>query len=228
MALVYVNLKGMFKEGTSTSEPKNQSGIMAKQLDALSGTGPEGHSLADITPEEEKLLQKATGKETMTTAYGIPTYETDLTADEMEDNLRKAGMYDYDNLINQAMDLAKENKDNTDLQKLFDAGKITIQEYDDKLTQRSADAINLHYADLLKQRHGELQEIEDANIIKQTGKVIGKGVEKVKSFFNKPEKTEGELSKSEFNPDRDYHLNKFLLERQEEMKSKEPYFPPQP
>ena len=52
MALVYDNLKGMFKEGTSTSEPKNQSGIMAKQLDALSGTGPEGHSLAYITPEE--------------------------------------------------------------------------------------------------------------------------------------------------------------------------------
>ena len=276
MALVYDKLKGSFKEGKPTDEQINQSGIMAKELSSLSGAGPEGHTLAYITPEEEKLLKKATGKETITTAYGIPTYETDLTAEQMEENLRKAGMYDYDNLINQAMDLAKENKNNTDLQKLFDDGKITIQEYDDKLTQRSEDAINLHYADLLRKRHDRLQEIEDANIIKQTGKLIGKGTEKVKSFFTKPEEGESSMekivsgtatmddkyslypamnimgyevpgpralvqehlvkplmnylskNKEEFNPNKDYHLNKFLIEKQEEMKSKEPYFPPQP
>ena len=222
MALVYDNLKGMFKEGKSTSEPKNQSGIMTKQLDALSGTGPEGHSLAYITPEEEKLLQKATGKETMTTAYGIPTYETDLTFEQMEENLKKAGMYDYDELINQAMELANE------IERKDKPSEMTVQEYDDKLTQVNEDAINSLYHVLLRKRHDRLQEIEGMNIIKQTGKVIGKGVGKVKGFFTKPEKTEGESSMENFNPDRDYHLNKFLEEQQQLMKSKEPYFPPQP
>ena len=80
--MVYDNLKGSFKEGKATDESKNQSGLMAKELSALSSAGPEGHTLAYITPEEEKLLQKATGKETITTAYGIPTYETEMTVEE--------------------------------------------------------------------------------------------------------------------------------------------------
>jgi len=87
MAMVYDNLKGSFKEGKATDESKNQSGLMTKELSALSSAGPEGHTLAYITPEEEKLLQKATGKETITTAYGIPTYATNLTAEQMEKNL---------------------------------------------------------------------------------------------------------------------------------------------
>ena len=228
MALVYDNLKGMFKEGKSTSEPKNQSGIMAKQLDALSGAGLEGHSLAYITPEEEKLLQKATGKETIMTAYGIPTYETDLTAEQMGENLKKAGMYDADELLKQAQKLANENKDDSDLRNLHIEGKITAQELDDRIIQRSTDAINSYLKVLLEQRHGELQDVESKNIIKQTGKVIGEGVEKVKSFFTEPKKTEGEISKSEFNPNKDYHLIKYLKEKQLEMQSTEPYFPPQP
>ena len=32
MAMVYDNLKGSFKEGKATSESKNQSGLMAKEL----------------------------------------------------------------------------------------------------------------------------------------------------------------------------------------------------
>ena len=84
--MVYDNLKGSFKEGKATSESKNQSGLMAKELSALSSAGPEGHTLAYITPEEEKLLQKATGKETITTAYGIPTYESKLSAKKMIDD----------------------------------------------------------------------------------------------------------------------------------------------
>ena len=151
MALVYDNLKGMFKEGKSTSEPKNQSGIMTKQLDALSGTGPEGHSLAYITPEEEKLLQKATGKETMTTAYGIPTYETDLTFEQMEENLKKAGMYDYDELINQEHSLHKgQGSYTTGLNKI-----ILIEEvYDSiavgKIIENPNTCIKLLPDDLLK------------------------------------------------------------------------------
>ena len=60
MAMVYDNLKGSFKEGKATDESKNQSGLMAKELSALSSAGPKGHTLAYITPEEEKILQKAT------------------------------------------------------------------------------------------------------------------------------------------------------------------------
>ena len=270
MALVYDKLKGSFKEGKPTDEQINQSGIMAKELSSLSGAGPEGHTLAYITPEEEKLLKKATGKETITTAYGIPTYETDLTAKQMEENLKKAGMYDYDELINQAMKLANE------IERKDKSSEMTVQEYDDKLTQVNEDAINSLYHVLLRKRHDRLKEIEDANIIKQTGKLIGKGTEKVKSFFTKPEEGESSMekivsgtatmddkyslypamnimgyevpgpralvqehlvkplmnylskNKEEFNPNKDYHLNKFLIEKQEEMKSKEPYFPPQP
>jgi hypothetical protein len=219
MALVYDKLKGSFKEGKSTDEQTNQSGIMAKELSSLSGAGPEGHTLAYVTPEEEKLLRKATGKESIMTAYGIPTYQTDLTVEEMEENLRKAGMYDYDELINQAMKLAN------DIERKDKSPEMTTQEYDDKLTQVNEDAINSLYHVLLRKRHDRLKEIEDANIIKQTGKAIGKGVEKVKSLFTKPE---DEISKEEFNPNKDYHLNKFLEEQQQLMQSKEPYFPPQP
>ena len=65
-------------------------------------------------------------------------------------------------------------------------------------------------------------EIQDANIIRQTGKLIDKGVSKVKSFFEKPKETKVEpLVK-------DYHLNKFLMEQNQLMKSKEDYYPPLP
>ena len=220
--MVYDNLKGSFKEGKATDESKNQSGLMAKELSALSSAGPEGHTLAYITPEEEKLLQKATGKETITTAYGIPTYETELTSEQMEENLTKAGMYSYSDLIDNAMILAQQDRDNSDLQKLYDEGKINIQEYDSTSTQRYEDAINKHYKILLSERYKDLQEIQDANIIKQTGKLIDKGVSKVKSFFEKPKETKVEpLVK-------DYHLNKFLMEQNQLMKSKEDYYPPLP
>ena len=39
MAMVYDNLKGSFKEGKATDESKNQSGLMAKELSALSNAG---------------------------------------------------------------------------------------------------------------------------------------------------------------------------------------------
>lgn len=235
MALVYDNLKGMFKEDAMSSTPKgqkNRRGIMTKELSSLSDAGPEGHTLAYITPEEEKLLAKATGKETIMTAYGVPTYETDLTAEQMEENLKKADMYDEDELLKQAQDLASKNKDNSDLDTLHSEGKITKQEWDDKITQRSTDAINEYFNVLLKQRYNRLQEIEGMDIVKQTGKLIGpvitKSVEKIKSFFNKPKKVEDEVSREEFNPNKDYHLIKYLKEKQLEMQSKEPYFPPQP
>ena len=104
MAMVYDNLKGSFKEGKPTDEPTNQSGLMSKELSALSGAGPEGHSLAYITPEEEKLLAKATGKETITTAYGIPTYETEMTVEEMEAKLTRDKI---DELLSQAISTAQ-------------------------------------------------------------------------------------------------------------------------
>ena len=147
----------------------------------------------------------------------------------MEENLTKAGMYSYSDLIDNAMIIARQDGDNSDLQKLYDEGKINIQEYDSTSTQRYEDAINKHYKILLSERYKDLQEIQDANIIRQTGKLIDKGVSKVKSFFEKPKETKVEpLSNVKGAIQKDYHLNKFLMEQNQLMKSKEDYYPPLP
>jgi len=143
MAMVYDNVKGSFKDGQQKKE-KNNSGMMSKELSSLSNAGPTNHSLAYITPEEEKLLAKATGKETITTAYGIPTYESEMTVKEME-------------------------------------SKIT--------NNRN----------------------EKAPMLGET----------------KKEPVEKPMT-PQFNPNKDYHLTKFLQEQQSLMSSKEDYFPPQP
>jgi len=137
MAMVYDNVKGSFKDGQQKKE-KNNSGMMSKELSSLSNAGPTNHSLAYITPEEEKLLAKATGKETITTAYGIPTYESEMTVKEMESKI-------------------------------------------------------------INNRLGE----------------------------TKKEPVEKPVT-PQFNPNKDYHLTKFLQEQQSLMSSKEDYFPPQP
>jgi hypothetical protein len=50
---------------------------------------PENHMKAYITPEEGELLKRAGGSGVMT-SEGIPMYENDLTADEMEDELKES------------------------------------------------------------------------------------------------------------------------------------------
>jgi len=50
---------------------------------------PENHMKAYITPEEGELLRRAGGSGVMT-PEGIPMYENDLTADEMEDELKES------------------------------------------------------------------------------------------------------------------------------------------
>ena len=132
--MVYDNLKGSFKEGKATDESKNQSGLMAKELSALSNAGPEGHTLAYITPEEEKLLQKATGKETITTAYGIPTYETEMTVEEMEAKLTRDKI---DELLSQAVSTAT-----ADTESRKNITGDTPQETDKKLTEATENQIN--------------------------------------------------------------------------------------
>jgi hypothetical protein len=224
MALVYDNLKGMFKEGKSTSEPKNQSGIMTKELSSLSGAGPEGHTLAYITPEEEKLLQKATGKETMTTAYGIPTYQTDMTLEEMEAKLSKDRVNE---IYNEAIKAGK-SQNRSGISKAGQEGILSPQETDEALTKSSEEDINIIYKMLIEDEYAQMKKIRDDmldakafNLTKRVGK-------KVKSLIKKPEEDESAMEKEEFNPNKDYHLNKFLEERQQLMQSKEPYFPPQP
>ena len=237
MALVYDNLKGMFKEGTSTSEQKNQSGIMTKQLDALSGTGPEGHTLAYITPEEEKLLQKATGKEAIVTAHGIPTYQTDLTMEEMEKNLEKdseLGEEKIKEIKNKALELAKK-QNRSNISKAHQEGVLSAQELDEKLTQSTQDSYNIIYNMLLRDEYDRIKKVKEENIFLKAGSLIDRGVKKIKRtvepFFEKPTgQTEGPTTSgvTEFNPNKDYHLIDYLKEKQMEMQSKEPYFPPQP
>ena len=217
MAMVYDNLKGSFKEGKPTDEPTNQSGLMSKELSALSGAGPEGHSLAYITPEEEKLLAKATGKETITTAYGIPTYETEMTFEEMEAKLTKDKI---DEIRNQAFKMAENQNRNA-----ISNSDLPPKEMDEALTQSKEDDINIIYDMLIRDEYDRISKIGGLRSI-ETKNLIDKGVNKVKSFFTKPENKKE--PQQDVTLEKDYHLNKFLDEQNQLMKSKEPYYPPLP
>lgn len=220
--MVYDNLKGSFKEGKATDESKNQSGLMAKELSALSNAGPEGHTLAYITPEEEKLLQKATGKETITTAYGIPTYETDMTVEEMEAKLTRDTL---DRLLSQAVSTAT-----ADTESRKNITGDTPQETDKKLTEATENQINNLYAELLKNEYDRVSKIQSDRMFMGAGELIKSGVDKVKSLMspNKKESQKNVTPDSNVTLTKDYNLNQFLAEQNELMKSKEPYFPPQP
>ena len=231
MALVYDKLKGSFKEGKPTDEQTNQSGIMAKELSSLSGAGPEGHTLAYVTPEEEKLLRKATGKESIMTAYGIPTYQTDLTAEEMEENLIK-GNYpeemreNIDEIKKKAMNLAKE-QNRKSISKAGQEGILSPQETDEKLTESLEDDYNIIYKMLLAEEYEKLNE--QTKMFYGAGDLIKRGVDKVKSLMSSDKKEVTGPEPKNLEPlTKDYHLNKFLEEQQQLMQSKEPYFPPQP
>ena len=220
--MVYDNLKGSFKEGKATDESKNQSGLMAKELSALSSAGPEGHTLAYITPEEEKLLQKATGKETITTAYGIPTYETDMTVEEMEAKLTRDTL---DRLLSQAVSTAT-----ADTESRKNITGDTPQETDKKLTEATENQINNLYAELLKNEYDRVSKIQSDRMFMGAGDLIKSGVDKVKSLMspNKKESQKNVTPDSNVTLTKDYNLNQFIAEQNELMKSKEPYFPPQP
>jgi len=217
MAMVYDNLKGSFKEGKPTDEPTNQSGLMSKELSALSGAGPEGHSLAYITPEEEKLLAKATGKETITTAYGIPTYETEMTVEEMEAKLTRDKI---DELLSQAISTAQ-----ADTESRKNITGDTPQETDKKLTEATENQINNLYAELLKNEYDRVSKIQSDRMFMGAGDLIKSGVNKVKSLMSNTNKKEPQQNVT---LEKDYHLNKFLDEQNQLMKSKEPYYPPLP
>ena len=62
------------------------------------------------------------------------------------------------------------------------------------------------------------------------GELIKSGVDKVKSLMspNKKESQKNVTPDSNVTLTKDYNLNQFLAEQNELMKSKEPYFPPQP
>ena len=220
--MVYDNLKGSFKEGKATSESKNQSGLMAKELSALSSAGPEGHTLAYITPEEEKLLQKATGKETITTAYGIPTYETEMTVEEMEAKLTRDKI---DELLSQAVSTAT-----ADTESRKNITGDTPQETDKKLTEATENQINNLYVELLKNEYDRISKIQSDRMFYGLGDKIKSGVDKVKSLMspNKKESQKNVTPDSNVTLTKDYNLNQFIAEQNELMKSKEPYFPPQP
>lgn len=219
--MVYDNLKGSFKEGKPTDNPTNQSGMMSKELSALTGAGPEGHSLAYITPEEEKLLAKATGKETITTAYGIPTYETDMTVEEMEAKLTRDTL---DKLLSQAVSTAQ-----ADTESRKNITGDTPQKTDEKLTEATENQINSLYADLLKNEYDRINKIESDRMFMGAGDLIKSGVNKVKSLMSSTNKKEPQQNVTpEFNPNKDYNLNQFIAEQNELMKSKEDYYPPQP
>tara|TARA_Y100000004_G_scaffold91087_1_gene102095 strand:+ start:1075 stop:1728 length:654 start_codon:yes stop_codon:yes gene_type:complete len=217
MAVVYDNLKGAFKEGKPTDKSQNQSGLMAKELNALSNAGPEGHTLAYITPEEEKLLAKATGKETITTAYGIPTYETTMTFEEMEAKLTRDKI---DEIRNKAVELAEQQN-----REAISKSNLPAKEMDEALTQSKEDDVNIIYDMLIRDEYDRISKIgglrsqETINLLDRVGN-------KVKSLMSNTTETKSEPVPLDTN--KDYHLNKFLEEQNMLMKSKEPYFPPQP
>ena len=224
--MVYDNLKGSFKEGKATSESKNQSGLMAKELSALSNAGPEGHTLAYITPEEEKLLQKATGKETITTAYGIPTYETDMTLEEMEAKLSKDRVNE---IYNEAIEAGK-SQNRSNISKAGQEGILSPQETDEALTKSTEDDINIIYKMLIEDEYARMKDIRSDMLDAKAVNLFKKGVNKVKSLMspNKKESQKNVTPDSNVTLTKDYNLNQFIAEQNELMKSKEPYFPPQP
>ena len=272
MAMVYDNLKGSFKDNKPTDEPKNQSGMMSKELSALTSAGPEGHSLAYITPEEEKLLQKATGKETITTAYGIPTYETEMTLEEMEAKITKDRL---EEIKNEAFTSA-ENQNRSSISKAGREGILSPKETNEALTASKQDDLNFIYRLLIEDELARLKNTRDMSLDVKAADLIKRGVNKAKGFFTKPKEGESSMekiasgtatmddkyslypamnimgyevpgprallqehivkplmnylskNKEEFNPNKDYHLNKFLLKKQQEMQSTEDYIPPQP
>ncbi len=226
MAMVYDNLKGSFKEGKATDESKNQSGLMAKELSALSNAGPEGHTLAYITPEEEKLLQKATGKETITTAYGIPTYETDMTLEEMEAKLSKDRVNE---IYNEAIEAGK-SQNRSNISKAGQEGILSPQETDEALTKSTEDDINIIYKMLIEDEYARMKDIRSDMLDAKAVNLFKKGVNKVKSLMspNKKESQKNVTPDSNVTLTKDYNLNQFIAEQNELMKSKEPYFPPQP
>jgi len=192
MAMVYDNVKGSFKDGQQKKE-KNNSGMMSKELSSLSNAGPTNHSLAYITPEEEKLLAKATGKETITTAYGIPTYESEMTAEEMESKLKNKQLPSKEKSF-----FNRPEEGESSMEKIA-SGTATM---DDKYSLFPA--MNIMGYEIPGPR-ALLQE----HIVKPLMNYLSK-------------------NKEEFNPTKDYHLNKFLLKKQQEMQSTEDYIPPQP
>jgi len=226
MAMVYDNLKGSFKEGKATDESKNQSGLMAKELSALSSAGPEGHTLAYITPEEEKLLQKATGKETITTAYGIPTYETDMTLEEMEAKLSKDRVNE---IYNEAIEAGK-SQNRSNISKAGQEGILSPKETDEALTKSTEDDINIIYKMLIEDEYARMQNIRGDMLDAKAVNLFKRGVNKVKSLMspNKKESQKNVTPDSNVTLTKDYNLNQFIAEQSELMKSKEPYFPPQP
>ena len=187
MAMVYDNLKGSFKEGKATDESKNQSGLMAKELSALSNAGPEGHTLAYITPEEEKLLQKATGKETITTAYGIPTYETDMTLEEMEAKLSKDRVNE---IYNEAIEAGK-SQNRSNISKAGQEGILSPQETDEALTKSTEDDINIIYKMLIEDEYARMKDIRSDMLDAKAVNLFKKGVNKVKSLMS-PNKKESQ------------------------------------
>jgi hypothetical protein len=217
MAVVYDNLKGAFKEGKPTDKSQNQSGLMAKELNALSNAGPEGHTLAYITPEEEKLLAKATGKETITTAYGIPTYETTMTFEEMEAKLTRDKINE---IRNKAVELAEQqNRD------AISNSNLPPKEMDEALTKSKEDDVNIIYDMLIRDEYDRISKIGGLRS-QQTINLLDRVGNKVKSLMSNTTETKSEPVPLDTN--KDYHLNKFLEEQNMLMKSKEPYFPPQP
>ena len=224
--MVYDNLKGSFKEGKATDESQNQSGLMAKELSALSNAGPEGHTLAYITPEEEKLLQKATGKETITTAYGIPTYETDMTLEEMEAKLSKDRINE---IYNEAIKVGK-SQNRSNISKAGQEGILSPKETDEALTKSTEDDINLIYKMLIEDEYARMQNIRGDMLDAKAVNLFKRGVNKVKSLMspNKKESQKNVTPDSNVTLTKDYNLNQFIAEQNELMKSKEPYFPPQP
>lgn len=226
MAMVYDNLKGAFKEGKPTDEPKNNSGMMSRQLSALTSAGPEGHSLAYITPEEEKLLKKATGKETITTAYGIPTYETEMTLEEMEAKLSKDKINE---IYNEAIQTGK-SQNRSSISKTGQEGILSPQETDEALTKSTEDDINIIYKMLIEDELARYDTINNMRLDVKAANLIKRGVNKVKSLMgntNKKESVDKPVT-PQFNMNKDYNLNKFLQEQQNLMSSKEDYIPPQP
>ena len=80
MALLFDQNQGSFQDtGSQRSPMKKNTGLMRKEMSKLDEVAPRGHTLAYITPEEAKILNRGGGGvdqegNQMMGPYGVPMY----------------------------------------------------------------------------------------------------------------------------------------------------------
>ena len=118
----------------------------------------------------------------------------------------------------------------SNISKAGQEGILSPQETDEALTKSTEDDINIIYKMLIEDEYARMKDIRSDMLDAKAVNLFKKGVNKVKSLMspNKKESQKNVTPDSNVTLTKDYNLNQFIAEQNELMKSKEPYFPPQP